>query len=41
MISGTRLRIGFKGQNQLPWVMIWREYWECGEVVFARVLFKL
>ena len=40
MRDGTKLRIGFKGRNQLPWVLVWREYWEDGEVVFARVLFK-
>lgn len=36
----SKLRIGFKGKNQLPWVLIWREYWRGDEVVFARVLFK-
>jgi hypothetical protein len=41
MSDGSRIRFGFKGKNQLPWFMIWREYWVDGDVVFARVLFKL
>ena len=39
-MSYTKLRIGFRGKSQEPLVLIWREYWEDGEVVFARVLFK-
>lgn len=37
----TKLRFGFLGRNQTPLFMIWREWWEGEEVVFARVLFKI
>lgn len=34
----TKIKIGFKNENQLPLFMIWREYIENGEVVFAEVI---
>ena len=33
-------RWGFKNKNQLPLFMIWDEYWENGEVVYAIVRFN-
>lgn len=36
----TKLRWGFKGRNQLPLFMVWREVWDGGEVVHADVLFN-
>jgi hypothetical protein len=35
-----KIRFGFKGKDQLPLFMVWKEYWEGGEVVFAKVLFS-
>lgn len=34
----TKIRFGFKGKNQIPLFMLWREYWSGGEVVGATVL---
>ncbi len=36
----TKIRFGFRSKRQLPLFMIWKEYWECGEVTFASVLFN-
>jgi hypothetical protein len=36
----TKIRFGFRGKNQLPLFMIWREHIENGEVVHAEVIFK-
>lgn len=36
----TKLRFGFKGKNQLPLFMVWKEWWEDGDVVYAKVLFN-
>lgn len=36
----TRIRWGFKSRRQLYLFMIWREYWQDGEVVEAAVLFS-
>lgn len=36
----TVIRVGFKGRNQLPLLMIWREYWYGGEVVGGDVIFN-
>ena len=36
----TKLRWGFKSRKQLYLFMVWREYWEAGEVVHAVVLFS-
>jgi hypothetical protein len=36
----TTIRFGFKGRRQLPLFMVWREYWERGEVIHAAVLFN-
>ncbi len=36
----TKIRFGFKGRDQLPLFMVWREYIEDGEVFFAKVLFN-
>ncbi len=41
MRNKTRLRFGFKGQHQIPLFMIWREYIENDEVVFAEVLVSI
>lgn len=35
-----KLRFGFKGKNQLPLFMVWREFWQNGEVVHGAVLFN-
>jgi hypothetical protein len=40
-MTKKRIRITFKGKNQLPWIMVIREYWEDGEVVYAEVLWSL
>lgn len=37
----TKLRIGFRSKNQIPVLMIWREYWCSGEVVGGEVLFSV
>lgn len=37
----TRLRFGFRSKNQSPLFLVWREWWENGEVVFAHVLFMI
>jgi hypothetical protein len=37
----TKIRFGFKGKNQLPLFLMWREYWSCGVVVHAEVLFEI
>ena len=38
--SMTKMRWGFRGKTQLPLFMVWREFWERGEVVHADVLFN-
>ena len=35
----TKIKWGFKSSRQLPLFMIWKEYWEQGEVVYGEVLF--
>ncbi|QGZ14096.1 hypothetical protein PP939_gp233 [Rhizobium phage RL38J1] len=40
MIDGIQLRIGFKSKRQLPWLMVWKEEWQNGEVVHAWVVFN-
>jgi hypothetical protein len=38
----TRIRFGFRGKNQLPLFMLWREYLdETGEVFYAAVIFEV
>lgn len=37
----TKIRFGFKGKSQLPLFMVWREYWERGEVTYAEVIFMI
>lgn len=37
----SKLRIGFKGKNQRPLLMVWREYWHRGDVVYAEVLLSI
>ena len=34
----TKIRFGFKSRKQTPLFMIWKEYWESGEVIFAAVI---
>jgi hypothetical protein len=36
----TRIRFGFKGRDKLPIFMIWKEYYEGGEFVYASVIFN-
>ncbi len=36
----TKVRWGLKSKNQIPLFMVWREFWEDGEVVHANVLFN-
>lgn len=38
--SGEKVCFGFKSKNQLPLFMVWREFWEAGEVVYGDVLFN-
>lgn len=40
-MNSTKIRFGFKGKNQIPLFMIWREYWSCGQVVYADVIYIL
>lgn len=37
----TKIRFGFKGKNQLPLFMIWKEFSDGAEVVFAHILFMI
>jgi len=39
-VDGCRYGLGFKSKNQLPWVMIWKEWWYEGGIVDARVVFS-
>jgi len=39
-MTKTIRRWGFKGKNQIPLFMIWDEYWDEGEVTYARVVFN-
>lgn len=36
----THIRFGFKGRNQLPLFMVWREYLHDGECLYASVIFN-
>lgn len=36
----TKTRWGFKSRTQLPLFMVWREYWQDGDVVHVTVLFS-
>jgi len=38
MIYNTKLHISFRNKRQLPLFLIWLEYLENGEVVFARII---
>lgn len=35
----TKIRIGFRSKNQSPLFMIWKEFYENNELVFAKTLF--
>jgi len=37
----TKIRIGFKNKNQLPLFMVWKEYYENNEMIFAKTLFMI
>ncbi len=40
-MAKSKIRFGFKGKNQLPLFMIWREFYdEFGDVEFAKVIFN-
>ena len=39
-VERSRLRIGFASKNQMPLIMIWREYYKRGKVDYAEVLFS-
>lgn len=39
MVDGIQWRAGFKGKNQLPLFMIWKEEWHENELVYAWVWF--
>ena len=39
MKTKTRIRFGFKSKTQAPFFMLWREFWENGEVVYADTIF--
>ena len=36
-----KIRFGFKSRNQQAWFMVWREYWQNGQLVHAEVLFRI
>lgn len=37
-----KIRFGFRGKNQLPLFMLWREFKDKNdEVIFAKVIFKI
>lgn len=37
----TKIRFGFKSKYQLPFFMMWKEFYDdTGEIEFAAVLFK-
>lgn len=38
--NGSRYGLGFKSSHQLPLIMIWREWWNDGEVTDARVIYS-
>ena len=37
----TKTRFGFRSKHQMPIFMVWREFWKDGEMVFAKVIFKI
>lgn len=39
-INGKRYGIGFKSKTQLPWLMVWEEYYFNGDVTHANCLFS-
>jgi hypothetical protein len=41
MKEKKRIRFGFRSKYQMPLFMIWREYWQEEEIVFAEVIFKI
>lgn len=36
----TKVKWGFKSHCQGPLFMLWREWWEDGNVVFAKVIYS-
>jgi len=36
-----KIRIGFKNKNQLHLFMVWKEYYENNEMIFAKTLFMI
>jgi len=36
----SKLNFGFKGKDQLPLFLVWRTYYEDGDIVCARVIFN-
>ena len=38
--NGTRYGLGFKSKQQLPLIMLWKEWWWNGEVCDAQVLYS-
>ena len=40
-MRNTKISIGFNGKNQTPLFMVIKEYYENGEIVFAKVLFQI
>lgn len=36
----TKIKFGFKGRKQKPLFMVWREFYENGEVCFGTVIFN-
>ena len=40
-MKNTKIKISFKGKNQLPELMIIKEFYVNGELDFAKVLFQI
>lgn len=40
-MESTRIKISFKGKNQLPLLMVTKEYYQSKELIFAKVLFQI
>jgi hypothetical protein len=37
----TVIRVSYKSKHQIPMIMVTKEYYENGELVYAEVLFQL
>jgi len=37
----SKICIGFRGQQQTPLVMVWKEYYDNNDIVYAEVIFSI